>query len=141
MIYLGYREGEKEVSSSTYVEFMANYNQTFNEDHTISGMLVYTMRNSLTGNAGNLQLSLPHRNLGLSGRATYSYRGKYFGGLNFGYNGSERFHRSHRFGFFPSAGLASTMSNEDFWHSEVISNLKLCIWNVLRLTSTCLIQK
>lgn len=122
--YLGYQEGAKDVSSSTYIEVMTNYNRTFNEYHTVSGMLVYTMRNSLTGNAGNLQLSLPHRNLGLSGRSTYSYRGKYFGEFNFGYNGSERFDKSHRFGFFPSAGLAWTISNEEFWDVLAITNLK-----------------
>lgn len=123
--YLGYQEGGKDVSSSTYIEIMTNYNRSFNEDHNVSGMLVYTMRNALTGNAGNLQLSLPHRNLGLSGRATYSYQGKYFGEFNFGYNGSERFHKSHRFGFFPSAGLAWILSNEEFWDVPAITNLKL----------------
>ncbi|HCS73648.1 MAG TPA: SusC/RagA family TonB-linked outer membrane protein [Clostridiales bacterium] len=122
--YLGYNEGLKEVSSSTYIELMSNYNRTFNDDHVISGMLVYIMRNSLTGNAGDLQLSLPHRNIGLSGRTTYSYQGKYFGEFNFGYNGSERFHKSHRFGFFPSAGFAWTLSNEDFWDVKTITNLK-----------------
>lgn len=123
--YLGYREGTKEVSSSTYIEIMGNYSRIFAEDHSVSGMLVYTLRNSLSGNAGDLQLSLPHRNLGLSGRFTYSYKSKYFGEFNFGYNGSERFHKSNRFGFFPSAGLAWTISNEDFWHAAAISNLKL----------------
>jgi TonB-linked SusC/RagA family outer membrane protein len=123
--YLGYREGTKMVSSSTYIELMTNYSRTFEEDHAVSAMLVYIMRSSLTGNAGSLQLSLPHRNVGLSGRTTYSYKGKYFGEFNFGYNGSERFHKSHRFGFFPSAGLAWTISKEDFWHSDIVSNLKL----------------
>lgn len=123
--YLGYNEGLKDVLTSTYVELMSNYNRTFNETHTISGMLVYIMRNELRGNAGNLQLSLPRRNLGLSGRTTYSYKGKYFGEFNFGYNGSERFHKKHRFGFFPSAGLAWTLSNEDFWDVPAITNLKL----------------
>ena len=123
--YLGYREGTKEVSSSTYIEIMGNYNRTFDNTHDISGMLVYTLRNSLTGNAGDLQLSLPYRNLGLSGRGTYSYKGKYYVEFNFGYNGSERFHTSHRWGFFPSAGLAWTVSNEDFWQLPSISKLKL----------------
>ena len=123
--YLGYREGTKEVSSSTYIEIMGNYNRTFVERHTVSGMLVYTLRNELIGNAGDLQLSLPHRNLGLSGRATYSYMGKYFGEFNFGYNGSERFYKTHRWGFFPSAGVAWTISNEDFLQISAISNLKL----------------
>ena len=123
--YLGYSEGQKDVISSVYVEIMANYNRTFKKDHTVSGMLVYTMRNSLTGNAGDLQLSLPHRNLGLSGRGTYSYKSRYFAEFNFGYNGSERFQKSRRFGFFPSAGLAWTLSNESFWKVPFISKLKL----------------
>jgi len=123
--YLNYNEGEKEVNSSTYIEIMGNYDRTLAERHTISGMLVYTLRNSIAANAGDLQLSLPHRNLGLSGRATYSYMGRYFGEFNFGYNGSERFHKSHQWGFFPSAGVAWTVSNERFWQVTAISNLKL----------------
>ena len=123
--YLGYREGTKLVTSSTYIEMMGNYNRSFSEHHTVSGMLVYTLRNELEGNAGDLQLSLPRRNLGLSGRATYSYRGKYFGEFNFGYNGSERFHKTKRWGFFPSAGLAWTISNEEFWQIDAVQNLKI----------------
>ena len=122
--YLGYDEGDKVVNSSTYIEIMGNYDHTFDDKHTVSGMLVYTLRNYIQANAGDLQLSLPHRNLGLSGRATYSYMGKYFGEFNFGYNGSERFHASHRWGFFPSAGAAWTVSKEDFWDIDAISNLK-----------------
>src|SRR5690606_35131549 len=34
---------------------------------------------------------------------------------NFGYNGSERFYKNHRFGFFPAAGVAWHASNEKFW--------------------------
>src|SRR5690606_33015900 len=98
--------------------------RNFAERHSISGMLVYTLRNELTGNAGDLQLSLPHRNVGLSGRATYSFMSKYFGEFNFGYNGSERFHESHRWGFFPSVGVAWTVSKEDFWNVDAVSNLK-----------------
>ncbi len=123
--YLGYKEGTKEVMSSTYIEIMGNYNRTFAEHHSVSGMLVFTTRNSLSGNAGDLQLSLPHRNLGLSGRATYSYKDKYYGEFNFGYNGSERFYKTHRYGFFPSAGVAWTISKEDFWQVEAVSKLKL----------------
>ena len=31
------------------------------------------------------------------------------------YNGSERFSKAHRFGFFPSVGLGWILSNEAFW--------------------------
>src|SRR5699024_3064124 len=77
--------------------------------------------------AGDLQLSLPSRNFGLSGRTTYSYDSRYFMEFNFGYNGSERFHESNRYGFFPSAGLAWSVSNESFWEplKDKINNFRL----------------
>ena len=37
----------------------------------------------------------------------------------FGYNGSERFSKDNRFGFFPSLGLGWTLSNEDFYPSAL----------------------
>lgn len=125
--YLGYSEGDKLVSSSTYLEFMGNYDRVFAQKHAIGAMMVFIMRNSITGNAGDLQRSLPFRNLGLSGRITYSYDNRYFGEFNFGYNGSERFDKSKRFGFFPSAGAAWNISGENFWapFSRYVSKLKL----------------
>jgi len=109
------------------MESALNYNHVFNEKHNFSGLLVYIMRQTLAANAGDLQLSLPTRNEGLSGRATYSYDNRYFGEFNFGYNGSERFYKTHRFGFFPSVGVAWTISNESFFQSlsNSITNLKI----------------
>jgi len=125
--YLGYNEGEKDINSSFYLESMLNYNHTFNEKHKISGLLVYIMQQRLAGNAGDLQLSLPFRNLGISGRATYSYDDRYFAEFAFGYNGSERFAKNERFGFFPSLGLAWSVSNEKFFEpiKSVVTNLRL----------------
>src|SRR5690606_30282205 len=100
--YLGYDEGAKEVSSTSYVQASALYNRTFAEKHGVSGMLVFILNNIVDANMGDLQRSLPHRNLGLSGRFTYSYDSRYFGEFNFGFNGSERFYKDMRFGFFPS---------------------------------------
>lgn len=125
--YLDYVPGSKTVSSVFYLEAALNYNRTFNDRHTFSGMLVNIMRNELSGNAGSLQLSLPFRNLGLSGRFTYAYDSRYHAEFNFGYNGSERFYETNRFGFFPSVGVAWSVSNEPFWEpiKPVISNLRL----------------
>ena len=126
--WLDYREegGDKVTNSTTYSELMATYNRTFG-DHGISGLLVGTTRQSLNANTGSLQLSLPSRNLGLSGRFTYSYTNRYFFEFNFGYNGSERFHKSNRFGFFPSAGVAWNIANEKFWEplADKVNLLKL----------------
>ena len=124
--YLDYNESPKTVTTSTYIQLITNYNRTFNR-HGINGMLVFLVNNMRSGNAGSLQTSLPHRNIGLSGRFAYSYDNKYFAELDFGYNGSERFYQTNRFGFFPSAGLAWQVSKENFWKpiSKVVSNLKL----------------
>ncbi|MEN6456136.1 MAG: TonB-dependent receptor [Prolixibacteraceae bacterium] len=126
--YLEYNQGDKTVNTTTYLEGTLNYSTTIAEKHDVSGLLVSTMRNYLTGNAETLQLSLPQRNLGISGRFTYSYDKRYFTEFNFGYNGSERFAKKERFGFFPSAGVAWFASNEPFWKNnlqKVITKLKL----------------
>ena len=62
--YLDYLEGQKEVASTFYAESALDYDRTFGEDHTVSGLLVGIMRQYLKGNAGDLQRSLPSRNLG-----------------------------------------------------------------------------
>ena len=124
--YLGYSEGTKNVSTSYYAEGLLNYTKNINKTHQIGAMLVGVLRDELKGNAGSLQKSLPYRNLGLSGRFTYGYADKYFFEGNFGYNGSERFSKNHRFGFFPSGGLGYLMSNESFFEplKKTISKLK-----------------
>lgn len=125
--YLGYTEGKKTLSSIFYLEAALNYSKMINEKHDISGLLVYTMRDRLNGNAGSIHTSLAFRNIGLSGRATYGYDKRYYAEVNFGYNGSERFAANNRFGFFPSAGVAWSISNEDFFSGikDKITNLKL----------------
>ncbi|GAA4303576.1 TonB-dependent receptor [Compostibacter hankyongensis] len=125
--YLGYDEGPKKVNTTTYIQLTANYNRTFHDKHNLSGLLVFLMQNKLSGNAGTLQTSLAHRNIGVSGRYTYAYDNRYFAEFDFGYNGSERFYKTHRFGFFPSAGIGWQVSGEKFWKplSHTITNLKL----------------
>jgi len=124
--YLEYSEGNKIITNSTYFESAIDYNKTIKEKHEISGMLIGIMRELKYANAGNLQSSLPFRNLGLSGRFTYAFDGKYFSEFNFGYNGSERFAKNERFGFFPSFGLGWYTSKENFMKplSGILSKLK-----------------
>ncbi len=125
--YLAYNEGAKIISNSVYFEGSLNYNRTFKEKHNVSGMLVGIIRELKYANNGNLQTSLPYRNLGLSGRFTYAHESKYFAEFNFGLNGSERFARNERFGLFPSFGFGWYISNEEFMkkYQDVISKLKL----------------
>ncbi|MGM9748549.1 MAG: SusC/RagA family TonB-linked outer membrane protein, partial [Candidatus Cryptobacteroides sp.] len=129
--FLDYNEGKKEISTNFYLEASLDYNRTFGGKHDVSGMLVYTMRNELLANQGSLIKSLAYRNMGLSGRFTYSYANRYFVEANFGYNGSERFAKNERFGFFPTIGAGWILSNEKFWGP----NLKKTV-NLLKLKAT-----
>lgn len=110
-----------------YMETALDYSRIFNNKHSISGLLVAIMRSGLDAQASSLQLSLPSRNLGISGRGTYAYDSRYFLEFNFGYNGSERFHEDFRWGFFPSAGVAWSISNEKFWEplKQKVNNFRL----------------
>ena len=134
---LEYQSGNKEVTSTNYGEFAVDYNRTFGK-HGVSGMLVSmlstrkvtsTGRESALASEGKslLLAFLPYGNVGLSGRFTYAFDSRYFAEFNFGYNGSERFHKAERFGFFPSFGLGYLVSNEPFWEplENTVSKLKL----------------
>ncbi len=124
---LSFNGGTSSVVNVLYTEVALNYDRSFG-DHTVSGMLVGIGRESSRSTAGTLQESLPLRNLGLSGRFTYDYKSKYFAEFNFGYNGSERFAKNNRFGFFPSVGAAWIISNENFFEavpSSLVSRMKV----------------
>lgn len=124
--FLNYNEGNKVITTSFYGEAALNYDRTFKEKHAVTGLFVGVMREQKFANAGSLQTSLPFRNIGLSGRFTYAYDDRFFSEFNFGYNGSERFAKKERFGFFPSAGLGWIVSNEAFWEplKDKINKLK-----------------
>ncbi len=122
---LKFRPGREVNNTVLYLETVLNYANTFNDKHEVAGLLVFTAREFKQSNAANLQLSLPSRNVSLSGRYSYSYDNRYFAEFNFGYNGSERFAKNNRFGFFPSFGLAWLVSNEAFFNSTIVNRLKL----------------
>ena len=107
-------------TSRFYYEFVSEYNRKFNELHDIGGLLVFNFSESLNTIGGTSAFStLPSRNMGLSGRFSYNYDSRYFTELNFGYNGSEKFAKDNRFGFFPSIGLGWILSNEEWFNNKL----------------------
>ena len=124
--YLDYVPGDRKMENSMYFEGALQYNKTIKDKHAVSALMVFTIRENKNSTYNTLQLSLPQRNAGLAGRATYSYDDRYFVEGNFGYNGSERFSKHERWGFFPSAGLGWIASNEKFMepYKDIISKLK-----------------
>lgn len=124
--FLDYNQDAKEIDSRFWLEGAVNYNRTFKKKHTVSGMLVSYMSSYENANAISLIQSLPARNAGVSGRFSYGYDDRYLAEFNFGYNGSERFDRRNRWGFFPSIGVGYRISQEKFFEPlrDVVSNLK-----------------
>lgn len=131
--YLTYKSGSRSVDSAQYGELRLGYNKVFNKKHDLNILLVGTMRQEENAadlaysSAQQLQASLPRRNISSAGRFAYGYDSRYFAEFNFGYNGTERFAKRYRFGFFPSVGLGWMVSNESFMSGikDVISTLKL----------------
>lgn len=107
-------------------EASLNYERQFASAHRVSGLLLFSIRNHQALYPGSYIYAFPYRYIGLAGRATYSYKDRYFTEFNFGYNGSENFAPSHRMGFFPSVAVGYIISNEPFWAdiSDVFSLLK-----------------
>ncbi|MBE8714064.1 SusC/RagA family TonB-linked outer membrane protein [Sphingobacterium hungaricum] len=128
--YLDYSDNGRGQESLFYMENAINYNRTFNDKHSVTGMLISTIRNRITlptGQSSSLLSTLPYRNASFSGNFTYVYDNRYHAQFTFGYNGSEVFAENHRWGFFPSAGVAWTIHNEKFMEpiKDVLSTARL----------------
>jgi TonB-linked SusC/RagA family outer membrane protein len=97
-----------------------HYNRQFGL-HDIGGMALVQRDYWISGGA-----DIPFNIVGLVGRATYNYDTRYFGEINIGYNGSEQFAPSKRFGFFPATSVGWALSNEGFLkENPVLTYLKL----------------
>lgn len=61
------------------------------------------------------------------GRVTYNYKSKYYATASFRADGSSKFNKQNRYGYFPSASLAWTFTEEEFMKplKQIISNGKL----------------
>ncbi|MCD8042178.1 MAG: TonB-dependent receptor [Tannerellaceae bacterium] len=63
------------------------------------------------------------------GRINYSWKDRYLLEANVRYDGSSRFHKDNRWGFFPSVSGGWRLSEEDFWKdtglAHVIENFKI----------------
>lgn len=133
----------------------ANYDDTFNEVHHLSGVIGFnyeTMRlKNISAYGENLSsTSLDDFNLvgqnsegqvitgvdgsqnayalaGFFGRINYDYAGRYLFEVSGRYDGTSRFAQGSRWGFFPSGSLGWRISEEPFFKplSESVDNLKL----------------
>ena len=123
---LSYKQ-ETSGNKKTYLEASLNYDRTFNDDHRVSALFQFNQQSKLLYPKGTLEDAIPYRMMGIAGRATYSWKDRYFAEFNIGYNGAENFSPKHRFGTFPAFGVGWVVSNEKFWQplSKAVSFLKI----------------
>ena len=106
------RDGYRELAFQVKLD----YARTFNKKHDVGITFVYHQKErAMNISDAEEYASLPYRQQGLAGRATYGFDKRYLIEANFGYNGSENFAPGKRFGFFPSVAAGWVISNEPFW--------------------------
>ncbi len=115
-----------------HVKLMAGYNQELKKFKRIyaqrKGLLSEDLNDLNLGSAestvggGASEWAL----LGFFYRANYDYKGKYLLELNGRYDGTSRFPKSNRFGFFPSVSAGWRLSEESFFEPlrNIVSDLK-----------------
>lgn len=132
-------------------EFTLNYEEDFNEDHSLGAVAGYTYQEFInrgfdatardfptdafqTNNLGAgdteqyTQSSGKSKNQLLSwlGRANYSYQNRYLATVTFRIDGSSRFGEDNQYGYFPSMALGWRLLEESFFpDTELLSELKL----------------
>lgn len=141
---LDYREGYntgavRSTNNITWAnENILRYTRTFGNTHNLSALVGFSLqdwrfeRTGLDGmffpsddirtlNAASVISNQDVNTVGESamlsyfGRATYDYQGKYLAEVNLRTDGSSRFGKDKRFGFFPSASVGWRFSDEGFF--------------------------
>ncbi|MDD4660969.1 MAG: SusC/RagA family TonB-linked outer membrane protein, partial [Massilibacteroides sp.] len=140
--------GSKSLTSNIFQNLIVNWNKSFDK-HNIGVTFVgesnkYTS-DGLSGRGsyfGNENLGYWGMSTGTSkeastswsdyallsgiGRATYNYGGKYYATMTFRADGSSKFAKGNKWGYFPSGSLAWRLSEEQFIKDlNVFSNLKM----------------
>ncbi|WP_423735662.1 SusC/RagA family TonB-linked outer membrane protein [Chitinophaga caseinilytica] len=115
------------------VKFMAGYNQELKQFKRITserGDLLSQDLNDIGLGSGYYTISGAQSEwalLGYFARANYDYKGKYLFEVNGRYDGTSRFPKGNRFGFFPSVSGGWRISEENFFEpvKNVLSDLKI----------------
>jgi TonB-linked SusC/RagA family outer membrane protein len=101
-------------------ELSLNYNRDFGK-HNIGGLMLMSRNESARGSV------FPSYREDWVGRLVYNYDSRYLFEVNGAYNGSEKFSKEYRFGFFPSFAAGWIISNESFFEplTGIVNNLKI----------------
>ena len=122
--------GDHNLDGSFYYEEVEGYysNLSASRRDYVSGAIDYLFAGPQDG-LTNTGSGDEYARRGYIGRLGYDYKDKYLLSASFRYDGSERFRKEDRWGFFPSIGLGWRMSDENFFRNlvpeSVINNMKL----------------
>ena len=105
-------DGKQHTSETQLTYEVRAYHTAAWKDHQTSLTAVFNAQESSSSAPNNYLEAVEHRNLGFSMRGTYGYKDRYFAEASFGYNGSERFAKKNKMGFFPALGAAYVISSE-----------------------------
>jgi len=120
LVFKRIREEQKMTQSSgsdgekrEFFEWETHYNNNIGA-HNFGAVVKYTQASKVfTQNIGtDLKNGIARRNQGFAGRANYNWNSRYYVDFNFGYTGSENFHKDYRFGFFPAISGAWNIGEE-----------------------------
>lgn len=100
-----------------YLELKLGYDRSFGKSD-VSSVLFANRDNIVSGS------DLPYTLKGLAGRTQYTYNNTYTAELAYAVNGSNYYPPSgdNKYGFYPSAGLSWTVSNEKFFPKNSFVN-------------------
>ena len=136
-------------SEQNLLQFSLNYNRSFLDKHNISALFLYEQREDLDDyisayrqfaidaldqiNAGmdknktNNGVESELANVSFVGRINYDYMSKYLFEFAFREDGSAKFYKNNRWGFFPSVSVGWRISEEAFVknNTSIFDNLKL----------------
>ena len=100
--------GTDQATKDVNIQASLNYAHVFNGDHDVNAMFLYN-RQSTTNEK---DAAVPNNFEGYTLTMGYKYKGKYLIDLNMAYNGTDRFGKNNRFGFFPAFSLAWNIAEE-----------------------------
>lgn len=143
-------------------QLLLDFNRTFKDVHTVNAMFGFT-NESWTGSGNEVSQGYIDPDLGtpsedtttensafgghtflndrgrtsissLIGRAGYNYADRYMAEFTFRYDGSNKFHKDYRWGFFPSVSAGWRATEEEFLkrYQQNVGDLKLRLsWGIL----------
>lgn len=122
--------GTEKATKDLNIQASLNYARVFNGDHDVNGMFLFNRQSTTVDKDGMTSAAVPNNFLGYTLTMGYKYKSKYLIDINMAYNGTDRFGKSNRFGFFPAVGVGYAISEEDFfkdvdWLEKNVQLLKI----------------